>query len=151
MIDDPNATRPPEEYFAGELRVMNAHLPGRQKTLADLLAEAEPFVACRNDTPHLFRREELELLAGLLDEEERRLLRLPMLIEVGGGAPGETRLQCLGPVEEKVVSQILSMPVNCRAGSITLYRPQLAKLRDSLETTTQYVFVVRAPEGGEEP
>jgi uncharacterized protein (UPF0216 family) len=151
MPDDPNAPRPPEEYFAGELRVMNAHLPGSQKTLAGLLAESQPYVACRDDTPHLFRREELKLLAGFLDEQEQRLLRLPMLIEVGGGAPGETRLRCLGPVEEKVVARILEMPVACREGVITLYRPQLAKLRDSLETTTQYVFVFREPDGDQTP
>jgi uncharacterized protein (UPF0216 family) len=143
MVDDPNAPRPLEVYFAGELRVMNAHLPSRQKTLADLLAEPEPFVACRDDTPHLFRREELKLLAGFLDAEEQRQLSLPMLIEVGGGAPGETRLRCLGPVEEKVVARILDMPVACREGAITLYRPQLAQLRSSLDSTTQYVFVVR--------
>ncbi len=139
MPDDPGAPRPLEEYFAGELRVMNAHLPAGQKTLADLLAEPDPFVACRDDTTHLFRLDELRLLAGFLSPEEQRLLLLPMLIEVGNG---EARLRCPTPVEEKIASRILSMPVACRAGFVTLYRPQLARLRDSLATTTQYVFVV---------
>jgi uncharacterized protein (UPF0216 family) len=131
-------------YFAGELRVMNAHLPSRQKTLADLLTEPEPFVACRDDTTHLFKDNELRLLAEFLSPEEQQQLHLPMLIEVGGtgGAGSETLLRCQGPVEEKVVTRILEMPMACRQGAITLYRPQLTRLREVLITTTQYVFVL---------
>jgi uncharacterized protein (UPF0216 family) len=150
VADLPDPNRPPEEYFAGELRVMNAHLPRGTKTLADLLAEPEPFVACRDDTPHLFRIDELKLLAGFLSEEERRTLNLPMLIEVGGGARGESMLRCRSPVEEKVAAKILGMPVACRQEAITLYRPQLARLRSVLVTTTQYVFVIRERAAGEE-
>jgi hypothetical protein len=149
MTDVPDSARLPEEYFTGELRVMNAHLPRRQKTLADLLVEPEPFIACRDDTPHLFKKEELKLLAGFLSPEEQPLLRLPMLIEVGG-TRGETLLRCRGQVEEKVVTRILEMPMACRQGGITLYRPQLSRLRSVLATTTQYVFVIREPAGGEE-
>lgn len=141
----PDADRLPEELFAGELRVMNAHLPRTQKTLADLLAEPEPFVACRDDTPHLFKLDELKLLAGFLTPEEQRDLYLPMMIEVGGGPRGESLLRCRGAVEEKVATRVLGMPMACRQGGITLYRPQLAKLRGVLVTTTQYAFVVRGP------
>ncbi len=142
MADAHDPPRPSEEYFAGELRVMNAHLPRGQKPLADLLAEKEPFVACRDDTPHLFKIEELKLLEGFLTPEEQRALSLPMLIEVGGGQRGESLLRCLGSVEEKVVSRVLEMPMTCRQGAITLYRPQLARLRSVLVTTTQYAFVI---------
>lgn len=137
-------------YFAGELRVMNAHLPRSQKTLADLLLESEPFVACRDDMPHLFKIDELKLLAEFLTPEEQRDLYLPMMIEVGGGSQGESLLRCRGAVEEKVATRILEMPMACHQGGITLYRPQLAKLRGVLPTTTQYAFVVRGPAGGEE-
>ncbi len=130
-----------EEYLAGELRVLNAHLPSRQKTLAALLAEREPFVACGDDTTHLFDRGELSLLAGMLSAEEQGALRLPMLIEVGGSQEGQTALRCMGPVEEKVVAGILGMPARVHSGRIPLYKPQLAKLRGVLATTTQYVFL----------
>jgi uncharacterized protein (UPF0216 family) len=145
--DSPDPARLPEELFAGELRVMNAHLPRSQKTLADLLLEPEPFVACRDDTPHLFRIEELKLLASFLTPEEQRGLYLPMMIEVGGGPRGESLLRCRGAVEEKVATHVLGMPMICRQGGITLYRPQLASLRGVLVTTTQYVFVIRGPAG----
>jgi len=68
-----------------------------------------------------------------------------MLIEVGGGPRGESLLRCRGAVEEKVATRVLGMPMACRQGGITLYRPQLAKLRGVLVTTTQYAFVVRGP------
>lgn len=147
MADDSAPGRPLEQYLAGELRVINAHLPSRQKALSDLLAEPEPFVTCHDDTSHLFKREELGFLAGLLDEKDRRLLQLPMLIEVGGTG-GETRLRCLGPAEEKVAARVLDMPVSCRNGMISLYRPQLSRLRSVLATTTQYVFVLGETETG---
>jgi len=73
-----------------------------------------------------------------------------MLIEVGGGPRGESLLQCRGSVEEKVATRVLGMPMANRHGGITLYRPQLAALRATLSTTTQYVFVVRGPAGGDE-
>lgn len=73
-----------------------------------------------------------------------------MMIEVGGGSQGESLLRCRGPVEENVATRVLGMPMACRQGAITLYRPQLAKLRGVLATTTQYVFVVSGPERGEE-
>jgi uncharacterized protein (UPF0216 family) len=151
--DSPNSPDPaplPEELFAGELRVMNAHLPRTQKTLADLLAEPEPFVACRDDTPYLFKIEELKRLAEFLSLEDQRGLYLPMMIEVGGGARSESLLRCRGPVEEKVASHVLGMPMTCRQGGVALYRPQLAALRAALSTTTQYVFVLRAGQGGDE-
>ena len=109
MADIPDPSRPPEEYFAGELR----------------------------------------LLAGFLSPEEQRRLSLPLPIEVGG-THGETLLRCQGPVEEKVVARILEMLMACRQEGITLYRPQLARLRSVLVTTTRYVFVIRGPSGGEE-
>ncbi len=148
-LDAPDSRRLPEELFTGELRVMNSHLPRSQKTLADLLAEPEPIVACRDDTPYLFKVEELKLLAGFLAPEEQRALSLPMPIEVGGGPQGESLLRCRGQLEEKVATHVLGMPMVCRQSGITLYRPQLAKLCSVLVTSAQYVFVVRNSTGGE--
>ena len=74
-----------QESLRGELRVLNAYLPCEQKPLSDLLGEEYPNVVCNDGSPHLFKRKELEYLAGMLDTDEQKALLLPMLIEVNAG------------------------------------------------------------------
>jgi len=128
-----------QECLRGELRVLNAYLPCKQKLLSDLLGEEYPNVACNDGSIHLFKRKELEYLASLIDTDEQEALLLPMLIEVNPGQ-GEMAIICQGEMEEKVVSKILDMPVTPRQKRIMLYKPQLALLRKPLKTTTQYLF-----------
>ena len=127
------------EYLTGELRVLNAHLPGKQKSLADLWDEEYPHVLCNDGSVHLFKRKELGYLASLIDSDERKALLLPILIEVNAGR-GEMAVLCLGEVDKKVIQKVLDMPLDVREGRITIYRPQLALVRKRLKTTTQYIF-----------
>lgn len=134
-----------QEYLRDELRVLNAHLPRHQKSLADLLREEYPYVACNNGSTHLFKRKELEYLASLIGADEQEALLLPMLIELGQNQ-GEAAVVCSGEVVEEVISKVLDMPIKCKQKRITIYKPQLALLRRRLRTTTQYVFSPRALE-----
>jgi len=127
------------EYLTGELRVLNAHLPGKQKSLADLWDEEYPHVLCNDGSVHLFKRKELRYLASLIDSDERKALLLPILIEVNAGR-GEMAVLCPGEVEKKVIQKALDMPLDVREGRGTLYKPQLALVRKQLKTTTQYIF-----------
>ena len=128
-----------QESLRGELRVLNAHLPGEQKPLSGLLGEEYPNVVCNDGSTHLFKRKELEYLASMLDTDEQEVLLLPMLIEVNPGQ-GEMAIICRGKAEEKVISKILDMPVTSKRKRIMIYKPQLALIRQSLKTTTQYLF-----------
>jgi uncharacterized protein (UPF0216 family) len=128
------------ESLRGELKVVNAHLPTKQKPLSDLLIEEHPHVVCQDGSTHLFRRKELEHLAGLLDIEEQKTLMLPVLIEVSSGQ-SEIAVRCPTEVEEKIVSRILNMPLTPRQKRIVIYRPQLAVLRKYMRTTSQYLFL----------
>ena len=128
-----------QECLRGELRVVNAHLPCEQKPLSDLLGEEYPNVVCNDGTTHLFKRKELEYLASMIDTEEQEALLLPILIEANPGQ-GEMAIICREEVEEKVISIILDMPVTPKQERIMIYKPQLARLRKPLKTTTQYLF-----------
>ena len=129
-----------QESLKGELRVLNAHLPGEQKPLSGLLGEKYPGVACSDGSVHLFKKKELGYLAGMLDAAEQQALLLPILIEVNPGE-GEMAVVCRGGVEEKVIAGILNMPVTTKQDRIIIYKPQLAVLRQALKTTTQYLFI----------
>jgi len=128
-----------QECLKSELRVVNAHLPGKQKPLSDLLGEEYPHILCRDGSTHLFKKKELNYLADLLYTDEQKELLLPILIEVGGGGD-EMAVICSGAVAEKVISKVLDMPVSRRQDRIVIYKPQLAILRKLLRTTTQYLF-----------
>ena len=139
MVNELPYQRMLQECLRGELRVLNAHLPCEQKTLSDLLGEEYPNVVCNDGSTHLFKRKELEYLASMIDTDEQEALLLPILIEVNPGQ-GEMAIICRGEVEEKVISTILDMPVTPKQERIMLYKPQLARLRKPLKTTTQYLF-----------
>lgn len=128
-----------QECLAGELRVLNAHLPCQQKSLSDLLRKEYPHVACNDGSFYLFKGKELDYLASLIDADEQESLLLPILIEVNPGR-GEMAIICRKEVEEKVISKILDMPVTTDQRRIILYKPQLALIRKRLKTTTQYLF-----------
>ena len=130
------------EYLRDELRVLNSHLPLKPKSLLTLLGEDYPHVVCHDSSAHLFKKKELKYLASLLDIEEQEALWLPILIETSQHE-GEMAIICREKATEKVISQVLHMPVTPRQGRITIYRPQLALLRKTLKTTTQYVFSPR--------
>jgi len=139
MTDELPYDRILRECLKSELRVINAHLPSKQKPLSDLLSEEYPHVLCRDGSTHLFKRKELKYLAGLLDAEEQKELSLPILIGVVAGV-GEIVILCPGAVEEKVISKILDMPLTRGQKGIVIYKPQLAIIRKLLRTTTQYLF-----------
>ena len=139
MADELPYDRILQECLKSELRVINAHLPSKQKPLSDLLTEEYPHVLCRDGSTHLFKRKELKYLAGFLDAEEQKELLLPILIGVVAGV-GEIVVLCPGAVEEKVISKILDMPLTRGQKRIVIYKPQLAIIRKLLRTTTQYLF-----------
>jgi uncharacterized protein (UPF0216 family) len=81
----------------------------------------------------------------MIDTDEQEALLLPMLIEVNPGQD-EMAIMCRGEVEGKVISKILNMPATVKQNRIIIYKPQLALLRKSLKTTTQYLFAPKIPE-----
>lgn len=128
-----------QECLKGELRLVNAGLPRSQKPLSVLLHEEHPLVVCSDNSTHFFKRRELEYLATMINAEEQEALPLPILIELGANQ-AEAAIICQGGVEGKVISKILNMSTTLEQGRIRIYKPQLALLRKTLKTTTQYVF-----------
>ena len=128
-----------QECLKGELRLVNAGLPRSQKLLSDLLHQEYPLVMCSDGSAHFFKRSELQYLASMMNSKEQEALPLPMLIELGANQ-AEAAIICEGGVEGKVISKILNMPMTPEQGRIRIYKPQLALLRKTLKTTTQYIF-----------
>jgi uncharacterized protein (UPF0216 family) len=103
------------------------------------LTDDRPSVSCNDGTIHIFKRRELEYLAGMLEKDELKSLLLPVLIEVNPG-DGEIVIICRSEVEVKLFSAVLDMPLTAKQGRITIHKPQLAVIRKHMKTTTQYIF-----------
>ena len=127
------------EYLTDELRVLNAHLPRKRKSLSDLLHEEYPHVVCNDGGTHFFKRRELEYLTSLIDRDEQEALLLPILIELSPGQD-EVAVLCERAVEGKIISRILNMSITAEEGKVIIYKSQLGEVRKVLKTTTQYLF-----------
>jgi uncharacterized protein (UPF0216 family) len=122
-----------------ELRLLNVHLPHERKSLADALQDPYPHITCSDGSTHMFKKKELQYLAGMLTPEEQQSLLLPILIRLNAGY-NEMTVLCHSDVEKKVLSDILDMPLTMTGDGITIYKNQLGVLRKKLRTTTQYIF-----------
>jgi len=139
MVGDFSYDRLLQESLKGELKVVNAHLPLKQKTLSELLTEEYPHIICRDGSTHLFSRKELKYLSSLITPEEQTTLLLPIMIEVSAGQ-GVIAVVSPGDTVDKIISQVTDMPLAQKQGKINIYKPQLALIRTRLKTVTQYVF-----------
>ncbi len=139
MTDDSRYDKLLQESVKEELRVVNARIPAKQKSLAELLKEETPSVICADGSVHLFKKKELKYLSDITESSVWQNLFLPVIIEIN---PGEDEISiiCRGEVEENVFSAILGMPVTTGHHRIVIYKPQLAVIRKILKTTTQYLF-----------
>ncbi len=122
-----------------ELGQLNQSLPQRRISLKDALAADNPQVVTRDGNVHVFKREELELLAKIVPESDRDRLQLPIFIMLNPKF-GRGAAQIMGGVEVKVVASIVQRKHT--GDELLLYRPEIATLRRKLPTTTQYFFRV---------
>jgi uncharacterized protein (UPF0216 family) len=139
MSEDSRYDRLLQESLKEELRFLNAPLPGKRKSLGELLKEETPSVTCADGSLQIFKRKELEYLSGLTDEDARDSLLLPVIIEV---EPGRNRMAiiCHSDAEQAVFSALLGMTLTEKNHRIVIHKPQLAAIRKVLKTTTQYLF-----------
>ena len=121
-----------------ELSRLNVHLPERRLSLREALSSAKPQVKARDGSIHTFKREELDFLAGLLPEEDRDKLQLPILIALEPKL-GRGTARISGEAEVKVISRVLEKEPAAR--ELLIYRPEVAILRRKLPSTTQYLFL----------
>ena len=126
-------------YLTNELKAVNAHLPRRRKTLAQLMNEVRPHVLLNDGSEHHIRKKELRYIAEMITEEEQTLLLLPMILEVQSEA-GDIVIHTKTGIEAKLISAIVGMPLVVSHDILRIFKAQVSTLRSSLKTTTQYVF-----------
>lgn len=127
-----------DKLLARQIRAMNRHLAVEKLSLADLLSQDKPRVMLRDGSVHHFQKEELEFLSSLLSERERKILRLPIYIELSSSRFGKGTARVCGRAEVKVISAIIGR--ESPGDEIFVYKPEIKAIRKKLPTTTQYMF-----------
>ncbi|MEM3402140.1 MAG: DUF61 family protein [Candidatus Hadarchaeales archaeon] len=126
-----------EKLLEYEMRQLNAHLPAKKLSLEDALSMKKPGVPTKDGGFHSFERGELEFIAELLSEEERKILQLPILLMIDPKL-GRGATKVSGACERKIIEKILGRKIDEKT---VLYRPEVAAIRRKLPTTTQYFFM----------
>jgi len=118
-----------------ELKRLNTHLPKNRRTLEDLLADPSPSVLSVSGHRIRMRRKELEELSASLTDDDRRRIRLPIVLirrrDLGPGA-----FTVFGDPYEEYAILRLSGSVNGTfedfkqetRETVTIYKPQISLL-----------------------
>ncbi|MEM0358759.1 MAG: DUF61 family protein [Candidatus Hadarchaeales archaeon] len=127
-----------EEVLKAELAKLNSPFPKERISLRQALSSERPGVPLTNGDFLVFKREELELLAKLVPEEERELLRLPILLVLDPGL-GRGAVRIGEKLGARAIGKLLGKEVG--GGELVIYRPELLEVRRKLPTTTHYLFL----------
>jgi uncharacterized protein (UPF0216 family) len=123
-----------------QIQALNRHLAKSKVDLKSLLEEEEPKIVLRDESEHVFKKDELERLAELLPRYLHKKLRLPIYIELSSGKYGSGTGRVAGELECKVIRGVLDK--EGRGDELFIYMPEIRMVRKELPTTTQYMFTI---------
>ncbi len=118
---------------------MNSNLPAERRTLTDYLENGNLFYRNRAGDTFGINLSELEDLASFCTEQEKFVLRIPLIISTDvSGDRGAWKTE--GAAETSVLSKITGKKVYGK-NILRLYHPDLAELRRRFPTATVIAFV----------
>ena len=121
------------------IQSMNRHVPSQRTSLEQLLEQEEPSYRGKDGTEYRLKREELERISSLLEEREKRKLRLPIYISTDTTYPGGA-WKIRGKIEVKVVSKLLQREPE-KDDEMRLFFPHVNDLRKVLPTATTVLYM----------
>ncbi|MHC1680916.1 MAG: DUF61 family protein [Methanomassiliicoccales archaeon] len=117
---------------------MNQHVPVKRRSLGQLLQDSDPSYVGKDGRTYRINRNELDILAELLDPDERVRLKLPILI-MTDTSYGDGYWKVIGTLEVKVLSQLINRTPE-KDDEMRVFYPYLKEIRDKLPTATNTVF-----------
>ena len=121
------------------IQSMNRHVPAQRTSLEQLLEQEEPGYKGKDGNEYSLKKEELEKIASLLEERERRKLRLPIYISTDTTYPGGA-WKIRGRIEVKVVSNLLQREPE-KDDEMRLFFPHVNDLRKILPSATTVLYM----------
>lgn len=127
-----------ERALQGLFSSLNQHVPGARISLAEMLDQEKPSYTGRDGSVFKVERQELMLIAGLLDEEERRKLKIPILL-MTDISYGDGYWKVIGKLEVRVISRLIGREPE-KDDEIRIFYPYLNDIRRKLPTATSTLF-----------
>jgi hypothetical protein len=118
---------------------INAHAPVNRRTLAEHIESNDYTYGTRNGHTCSMDVEEIILLNNVCTEQERYLLRLPIMV-MTDTSYSQNVWKVEGKTEVSVISKLLSKPP-LRDDLIHMYHPHLVELHKMLPNSATVLFV----------
>lgn len=126
-----------EEEARRLLASMNRHVPARRPSLGQLLEMEEPHYQDKDGNRYDIRKEEIELIASLLDPWDSDRIKLPIVVMTDTSEGGAWKV--LGKLEVAVVSKIVGRKPEFE-DRMRLFHPHMVLLMSRLPTATTTMF-----------
>ena len=121
------------------MEIMNRHVPSKRRSLDAMLRSNEAEYSGKDGNHYHIKRGELKLLASIIEESERRRLKVPIIIMTDTSYGREGAWKVMGRTEVKVVSRIIGRGSEYPE-EIRLFHPHLVQLRRALPTATTILY-----------
>jgi uncharacterized protein (UPF0216 family) len=119
------------------LASMNRHVPSKRQTLGQLLEMKEPHYVDKDGNRYRIEREEIELIASLLDPWDSDRIKLPIVIMTDVSEGGAWKV--LGKLEVTVVSKVVGRKPEFE-DRMRLFHPHVVELTNKLPTAVTIMF-----------
>ena len=119
------------------LASMNRHVPSKRPTLGQLLEMKEPHYVDKDGNWYRIEREEIELIASLLDPWDSDRIKLPIVIMTDVSEGGAWKV--LGKLEVTVVSKVVGRKPEFE-DRMRLFHPHVVELTNKLPTAVTIMF-----------
>jgi len=117
---------------------MNQHVPVKRRSLQQLLLDSDPSYIGKDGRTYRIDRKELDILAELLDPDERSRLKIPILM-MTDTSYGDGYWKVIGTLEVKVLSKMINRTPE-KEDEMRVFYPYLKEIRNKLPTATNTVF-----------
>jgi uncharacterized protein (UPF0216 family) len=116
---------------------MNRHVPTRRVSLGELRRQEEAGYQAKDGRRYHISKEEIELVASLLEPWDQERIKLPIIIMTDASEGGMWKV--MGKLEVRVVSQLVGRSPEFE-DRMRLFHPHVVELRRRLPTATTTVF-----------
>ena len=128
-----------ERAMQSLLSSMNAHVPSKRASLADLLDLQHPYYEAKDGTRYELDPKELRLIASTIDPWDIDRLKIPLLL-VTDTSYEQGQWKVMGKLEVRVISKLIGREPD-KPDEILVFYPHLKELRKLLPTTLLVMYM----------
>jgi uncharacterized protein (UPF0216 family) len=128
-----------EKAMQSLLSSMNAHVPSKRTSLADLLDQKQPYFEGKDGSRYDIDPKELRLIASKVDPWETDRVKIPLLLVTDTGYE-QGQWKVMGKIETKIISRLIGREPE-KPDEMLIFYPHLIELQKLLPTTLVVMYM----------